>query len=66
MNQTLQDALEKLDPHCDECRAIAKQYQPGLVPAARTALIDLVTQHLKWQHRTLSSNGVPRPPPNHK
>jgi hypothetical protein len=47
VNKTLQDALEKLDPHCDECRGIAEQYQPDLIPAARTALIDLITQHLK-------------------
>jgi hypothetical protein len=63
VNQTLQDVLEKLDPDCDECRSIAEQYQPDLIPAARQALVDIVVQHLKWQHRMLSSNGVPRPPP---
>lgn len=50
MNQTLQDALEKLDPNCDDCRDITEQYQPDLTVAARQALIDLVAQHLKWQH----------------
>ncbi len=54
MNQILQDALEKLDPHCDECCSISEQYQPGLNPEARACLIALVTQHLKCQHRTNS------------
>ena len=51
MNQRLEAALEKLDPtNCDDCRRIAKQYQPGLSPTARRAFIENAEQHFRYQH----------------
>ncbi len=43
MNQRLEAAFEHLDENCDDCRRIAKQYQPELNP--QRSELSLTSQH---------------------